>query len=88
MSKYPPAKYSKLLDADTQLRLRIMNESAAAAVAENRARGIPEFFLRDGVMIYRYPDGRETTECPEVLKPKTPMSEERGAELRAKGLIK
>ena len=88
MSKYPPAKYSKLLDADTQLRMQIMNESAAAAVAENRAHGIPEFFMRDGVMVYRYADGRETTECPEVLKPRQPMSEERGAELRAKGLIK
>ena len=70
------------------IQLEVMQESAAAAVAENRAHGIPDFFERDGVMVYRYPDGRETTECPEVLKPRQPMSEERGAELRAKGLIK
>lgn len=69
-------------------QLKIMQESAAAAIAENHARGIPDFFMRDGVMIYRYADGRETTECPEVLKPKTPMSPEREAELRAKGVIR
>lgn len=70
------------------LQLEVMQESAAAAIAENHARGIPEFFLRDGVMIYRYADGRETTECPQVLEPKNPTSDERAAELRAKGVIK
>ena len=60
----------KVFDRESQERLRIMNEAAAAAAAENRALGIPEFFDRDGVLTFRYPDGRETTEWPtEVLGP-------------------
>ncbi len=70
MSKNPPSIFSDLLDTEAQNRLRIMNEAAAAAGAENRALGIPEFYTKDGRLTFRYPDGRETTEWPtEVLGP-------------------
>ena len=60
----------RVLDESTSEELRIMNAAAAAAAAENRALGIPEFFDRDGVLTFRYPDGRETTEWPvEALGP-------------------
>ena len=66
----PTILEDKVFDRETQERLRIMNAAAAAAAAENRALGIPEFFDRDGVLTFRYPDGRETTEWPvEALGP-------------------
>jgi len=68
MTKLPDL--NNLISSNTREELRIMNEAAAAAAAENRALGIPEFFDRDGVLVFRYADGRETTEWPvEILGP-------------------
>ena len=68
MTKLPEIRQP--LTQSTSEELRIINEAAAAAAAENRALGIPEFFDRNGVLTFRYPDGRETTEWPtEVLGP-------------------
>lgn len=71
MSKEPPADMAARLDERTLEQLRIMNEAAAAALAENRAHGIPDFAWRDGRMVYTWPDGTETTERPEVLRKRT-----------------
>lgn len=70
MSKNPPKQFASLLDEETQERMRIMNEAAVAAGAENHALGIPDFYTKDGVLAFRYADGRETTEWPtEILGP-------------------
>lgn len=70
MSRNAPLRISKLLDPETQDRLRIMNEAARAAVAENRAHGLPEIHWIDGQVVYEMPDGSRTTEVPECLKGK------------------
>ncbi len=68
MSENPPAnEFARMLDAETQERLRIMNEAVAKAQAENRAFGLPEIDFRDGHVVYIMPDGTETTKMPEVL---------------------
>lgn len=68
MSTFPEAKFSKLLDLDTQERMRIMCEAVAAAKAENRRYGIPEIHWIDGCIVYELVDGTMTTEEPEILR--------------------
>lgn len=68
MSTFPEAKFSKLLDRDTQERMRIMREAVAEAKAENRRYGIPEIHWIDGRVVYELVDGTMTTEEPEILR--------------------
>lgn len=72
MSENPPKKFTTLLDEDTQERMRIMDEAAAAAGAENRALGISDSCTKDGKLTFKYADGRETTEWPVEILGKDP----------------
>ena len=48
--------------------LRIARQAAHAAQLENERYGIPKIFSRKGIMYYEYPDGRITTERPEMFE--------------------
>ena len=67
MSDKPVLK-AKMLSPETLEMVRIMQEAAAAAAAENKAYGLPELYWRDGQVVYVLPDGTETTEQPDSLK--------------------
>ena len=68
MSENPTFRLPAFLDEETQERLRIMQESAAAAAAETAALGLPATHVRDGRVVWVYPDGRATTEMPPELR--------------------
>ena len=55
--------YLKLRDI-----LRIARQAAHAAQLENERYGIPKIFSRKGIIYYEYPDGRITTERPEMFE--------------------
>ena len=50
--------------------LRIANQAASKARAENLKYGIPRIFSRKGILYYELPNGKITTQQPEVLKKK------------------
>ena len=51
--------------------LRIANQAASRARAENLKYGIPRIFSRKGILYYELPNGQITTQQPEILKKKT-----------------
>jgi len=51
--------------------LRIANQAASKARAENLKYGIPRIFSRKGTLYYELPNGKITTQQPEILKNKT-----------------
>ena len=65
----------KLANDELYLELRkvvqIANQAASKAKAENLKFGIPKIFWRKGTLYYELPDGRITTNRPEVLEEKS-----------------
>lgn len=51
--------------------LRIANQAASKAKAENKKFGIPRIFSRKGILYYELADGQITTQPPEILEKKT-----------------
>ena len=51
--------------------LRIANQAASKAKAENLKYGIPKIFSRQGILYYELENGVITTERPEILRKKT-----------------
>jgi len=51
--------------------LRIANQAAIRAKAENLKYGIPRIFSRRGILYYELESGLITTQRPEILKKKT-----------------
>lgn len=48
--------------------IRIGNKAVAKAKTENKKFGIPEFFVKNGIIYYILETGEITTEKPEVYK--------------------
>ena len=48
---------------------RIGNEAVEIALKENREKGIPIVFSRNGIIYYELPSGEITTESPFVKEP-------------------
>lgn len=46
--------------------IRIGNKAVAKAKAENKKFGIPEFFVKNGIVYYVLETGEITTEKPEI----------------------
>ena len=51
--------------------LRIANQAASKARAENLKYGIPRIFSRKGTLYYEFPNGKITTQPPEILRKRT-----------------
>lgn len=62
----------KLANDDLYLELRnilrIANQAASKAKAENLKYGIPKIFYRKGILYYELENGVITTQRPEILK--------------------
>lgn len=52
--------------------LRIANQAASRAKAENLRYGIPRIFSRKGILYYELSNGQITTQQPEILKKVNP----------------
>jgi hypothetical protein len=50
--------------------VRIANQAASKARAENLKYGIPKMFSRKGIIYYEFENGHITTEKPEIFKKK------------------
>lgn len=48
--------------------LRIANQAASKAKAENSKYGIPKIFYRKGILYYELDNGEITTQRPDILK--------------------
>lgn len=58
----------KNLYLEAQNILRIANNAVQKAKDENKAKGIPEVFCKNGKIFYLLPNGKITSSKPAILK--------------------